>query len=145
MNQGACFNVYNAFSETKQTSLASYYASTKDCIVEYLELHDLFDLAKNNIPFKETIEIATQRINQKMVDDIDIFYFPTKYLESQNLNKTEEDIKKERQKYLLSKKLLIREIRSFVTNYEDGRSKIPKIVEVLARLRNDRVELQQNI
>ena len=80
-----------------------------------------------------------------MVDDIDIFYFPQKYLESHNINKTEEDIKKERQKYLLSKKLLIREIRSFVQQHEHGKSKIPKIVDVLARLRNDRVVLQQNI
>lgn len=48
LHQGTCFNVYNALTPLKDTSLISYIADSDDCQVEFIEVSDLVALAQHD-------------------------------------------------------------------------------------------------
>lgn len=80
LDKGACFSVYTAFCE-ERTSLVDFYANSNKCIVYQINSQDLVDLARDNIDIKDRLNTVKLRIKNNMVDDIDYFTFPKKYLE----------------------------------------------------------------
>ena len=55
------------------------YASTP-CVILSLKASDLEDLGKDIIALKDRLDVIKLRIKYKLVDDIDYFPFPKRYL-----------------------------------------------------------------
>lgn len=62
LHQGTSFNVYNALTPLKDTSLISYYAASNDCQVEFIAIHDLIKLAKHDHSLHKIFQLVELRI-----------------------------------------------------------------------------------
>lgn len=71
-------------------------------------MSDLNELAEQDMQIKDRLNTVSLRINNKLVDDIDYFTFPTKFLEKTNIGKTDADYIKDRKKYLQSKQIMVK-------------------------------------
>ena len=66
--------------------MVNYYACSKKCVIDYIEVEDLENLAKEIIPLNDRLNIIKLRINNKELDDIDYFTYPKRHLESNVLD-----------------------------------------------------------
>ena len=66
--------------------MVSYIACSKKTMVFSLNSKDLIELGQSNYKIKDKIDIALLRIKNNLVDKLDYFTFPRKYLEK-NLEK----------------------------------------------------------
>ena len=78
IEKGACFSVFNCFSNTK--SMVNFYAASPNCIINTINAKDLENLGKEIIPLNDRLNVIKLRIQNKLVDDIDYFTFPKRLL-----------------------------------------------------------------
>lgn len=97
LTKGACFSVFNCFENTK--SLVNFYASSKSTIIDQIHIDDLLNLGKDIQALSDRLDIIKLRIQNKLVDDIDYFTFPMRFLEQLNEQKTELTRKLDWQRY----------------------------------------------
>jgi len=65
-----------------------------------IDVNELMELCTNDIALQDRVKTVKLRIKNNLVDDIDYFTFPKRWLEQNLENKTDEDIKKERRQYI---------------------------------------------
>lgn len=138
---GTCFNVYNCFSEGNITSLVSYRVISKRCQIEFISTKDLQKLSSHFVEIHDALNIGIQRIKNSLVDDIDYFLFPKKYLEQKNNNKTREDIQKERLEYIKTKQEMKDRILQYAADIRARRERFPIHIEMIFHLRKQRKKL----
>ena len=112
MERGACISVFNCFEDTK--SLVNFYASTSHCVIDYIHVDDLENLAKDIIVLQDRINLIKLRIQSGQVDDIDYFTFPKRFLQQSMENQTELERRIKVQNYLKAKKTMIQEMLGYV-------------------------------
>jgi hypothetical protein len=71
------------------------------------------------------------RIRNKLVDDIDYFTFPLRYLEKSNINKNEAEFHIERKRYLEQKTVMVRQILWYAQQIKSGACDFPKALNLL--------------
>ena len=90
--QGACFNAYNCFAGPKKKSLVSFYSPDKKTVVGFISVKNLLALGSQNPAIKDILNEVKFKVVHNLVDDIDFFPFPLKYLEGLNLAKKPIDL-----------------------------------------------------
>ena len=136
IDKGACFSVYTAFCE-ERTSLVDFYANSSKCVVYQIDSKDLIDLAKDNIDVKDRLNTVKLRIKNNLVDDIDYFTFPKKYLEYNLQDMTDRDIKKDRKAYIKSKRVMIDQILRYASLVSRNKAHMPPVIGLLSQIRQD--------
>lgn len=86
---GACFNVYNCFSKSRTTRV-TYIASSKVVTVGLIKVSDLKALSQENQNLYDTMKKVKLKVEENLVDEIDFFTFPKKYLEPSSHELTDE-------------------------------------------------------
>jgi len=93
----------------------------------------------------DRLNILRERIRNQLVDDIDYFPFPKKYLESSLENKTDEDFKIERKKYLNSKTKMRTKLLKLASLIKAGKITYPETLDLLYKVRQDKAVQNQDI
>jgi len=114
---GACFNIYNCFFKDN-LPLLDMYADTKVAKLFCLNANELIELSEKSMSLMDRINTVKLKITGRLVDDIDYFPFPKKYLESNVQFKTDQDIRQERKNYLQQKEVMKHQMIVFVEKYK---------------------------
>ena len=82
LNKGSCFNVYGPFDVEKPSKI-NYYSNSENCQIMYLPIDDLVNLCVSDpglIELIDKIKITRFKVKYDIVDDLDYFPFPEKFL-----------------------------------------------------------------
>ena len=107
-------------------------------MVFIIKAEDLEELAKKNMRIKDKLQIAKLRVENKLVDDLDYFTFPKKYLEKNLQDKTRQDLLIQRKKYSQAKETMIKQFLHYAKCVENGTADIPQCLTVLKLIHQDR-------
>ena len=72
------------------------YASSENNVMYFISVADLFELSKHEIDLADRLEIAKVRITHDLVDSLDFFLFPVKFLEINVLKRSDAQVKADR-------------------------------------------------
>ena len=138
---GACFNVYNCFFKDKLPIL-DFFANSVVTKLYCLKADDLMKLGC--ISLQDKIRTTKVRVTQNLVDDIDYFPFPKKYLESNVQFKTNEDFRQERKNYAEKKKIMRKQMEVFVDKFKKGKAAFPFAIDLLNNIRFNRKMIKKD-
>lgn len=140
---GACFNVYNSFSE-KKSSLLTYVASSEDCQIGMINVAQLMELAQNNANLQYALKTVQLRIKHDLVDDLDVFTFPMKFLEFRNQDLSDKEIRQQRRDFVMAKRGMQSHLLRYVRDLRLGKKNFPKVLYLLDTIRQDRLVNQKH-
>ena len=111
-------------------------------------MEDLENLAKGCLPLYDRLNEVKIKIKNRMCDDIDFKTFPSKYLlVNYEINSTKSRVVKvaEHKRYLKAKSMMVQQILKYANDFKEGRVKIPKAMNMLELIRNDRITYRRDI
>lgn len=102
------------------------------------------DLAKSCIELQYALKTVKLRIKHNLVDDLDVFTFPMKFLEFRNQGLSDKDLRDQRKAFVMAKRSMQSHLMRYVRDLRFGKKNFPQVLYLLDNIRKERLANQKH-